>query len=217
MANKERPRDRGTRIAAEQLLRLAREARDARTQLGTSQRSVAETVRIDRSWVSRFERGKSEGISVDTVARILAVLGLDLSLRAYPSDQEVRDEAHAALLAVFGALLPEVVERGLEVPFPMPGDRRAWDMRLRIGAEAWGVEAETHVHDIQATIRKINLKARDGHVDGVILLVSNSRHHRALLRQHASLLRIELPVDSRVAMECLAEGRFPPGNAVISL
>lgn len=178
---------------------------------------MAETVRIDRSWVSRFERGKAEGISVDTVARILAVVGFDLSLRAYPSDPEVRDGAQVALVEAFGALLPGVIQRGLEVPFPSLGDRRAWDMRLRLGDEAWGVEAETHIHDIQATLRKLKLKARDGDVDGVILLVRDGRHHRSLLRRHASLVRIEFPVESRVALECLAAGRFPAGNAIVSL
>lgn len=217
MANQERPRDRGTRIAGEQLFRLAREARDARIQSGRSQRTVAEAVRIHASWVSRFERGQASGISVDTAARILAVVGLDLSLRAYPSDEEIRDEAHAKLIARFLALIPEVVGRALEVPFPMPGDKRGWDLRLRVEPEAWGVEAETHVRDFQASVRKLNIKARDGEVDGTILLLADSRHHRALVRRHASLIRSQFPVDGRIALERLAGGRSPAGNALILL
>jgi transcriptional regulator with XRE-family HTH domain len=215
MANLERPRDRGTRIAGEQLFRLAREARDARMQSGRSQRQVAESARVHPSWVSRFERGRAQGIAVDTAARILAVVGLDLSLRAYPSDEEVRDAAHARLIARFLEHIPQAVGRALEVPFPMPGDRRAWDLRLRVEAEAWGVEAETHVRDFQANLRKLKLKVRDGEVDGMILLLADSRHHRAVLREHAALIRAEFPVDGRVALERLAAGRSPGGNAVV--
>jgi transcriptional regulator with XRE-family HTH domain len=213
----ERPRDRGTRIAGEQLLRLAREVREARTQAGRSQRAVAESARVHPSWVSRFERGRATGIAVDTAARILAVVGLDLSLRAYPSDEVVRDAAHAKLIARFLDLIPQSVGRALEVPFPMPGDRRAWDLRLRVDAEAWGVEAETHVRDLQAGLRKLKLKVRDGEVDGMILLLADSRHHRALIREHAPLIQAEFLVDGRVALERLAAGRSPAGNAVVLL
>ncbi len=186
-------------------------------QAGKSQRMVAETARVHTSWVSRFERGRAQGIAVDTAARILAVVGLDLSLRAYPSDEEVRDAAQAKLIARFLELVPDAVGRALEVPFPMPGDRRAWDLRLRVGSEAWGVEAETHVRDFQANLRKLKLKARDGEVDGVILLLADSRHHRAVMREHGALIRAEFPVDGRVALERLTAGRSPGGNAVVLL
>jgi transcriptional regulator with XRE-family HTH domain len=215
MANQERPRDRGTRIAREQLFKLAHEVRDARIQSGRSQRAVAEAVQVDPSWVSRVERGKAEGVSVDTMARILAAVGRDLSLRAYPSDEEVRDEAQAKLLGRLVDRLHESVGRALEVPFPLPGDRRAWDLRLRIGAEAWGVETESHVHDFQATLRKAKLKARDGEVDGLILLLGNSRHHRKLVSDHRALIRAEFPVDGRLVLERLGAGRSPEGNAII--
>jgi transcriptional regulator with XRE-family HTH domain len=217
MANLERPRDRGTRIATEQLFRMAQEARNARTQLGMSQREVADSVRIDPSWVSRLERGKASNVSVATMARIFAVLHLKVSLRAYPDDEEVRDEAHARLLGRFLEQLPDSVGTALEVPFPMPGDRRAWDLRLRVPGEAWGVEAESHLRDLQATLRKAKLKVRDGEVDGLILLLSDTRHHRALLEEHAPLLRAEFPVDGRVCLERLAAGVSPGGNAVVIL
>lgn len=90
MANQERPRDRGTRVAREQLFKPAHEVRDARIQSGRSQRGVAETAQVDSSWVSHVERAKADGVSVDTMARILAGWGLDLSVRAYPSDEDVR-------------------------------------------------------------------------------------------------------------------------------
>lgn len=217
MANQERLRDRGTRIANEQLRRLGREAKDARIRVGKSQRSVAASVWVDGSWVSRFERGEAEGISVDTVSRILAVLGLDLSLRAFPSEDKVRDEAHASLIGRLVDHLPASIGCALEVPFPSLGDKRAWDMRLRIGPSAWGVEAETHVRDFQATCRNVHLKQRDGMVDGVILLIAESRHHRTLLRDHAAVIRAAFPVDGRDALAALKEGRPPQGDAVIIL
>jgi hypothetical protein len=182
-----------------------------------TQRAVAASVRVDRSWVSRFERGKAEGITIAHASMLLAVVGLDLSLRAYPSDDKVRDEGQVRLIARFLALLPDVVGRALEVPFPLLGDRRAWDVRLRVGASAWGVEAESHMRDLQATLRSSHLKERDGQVAGVVLLLAGTRHHRALLREHGALIRANFPVDGRVALEQLMSGRLPSGNAVILL
>jgi transcriptional regulator with XRE-family HTH domain len=215
MANRERPRDRGVRIGRQELIKLGREARDARVQAGLTQRAVADSVGVHRSWVGSFEQGKAPGIGFQVVATILSVVGLDLSARAYPGGDAIRDAGQAAMIGRFLAVVPDSVGRAVEVPFPNTGDPRAWDVRLRIGSTTWGVEAETHVGDLQATLRRMSLKRRDGLVDGMLLLLLDSRHHRRLLREHRSLLAGSYPGDAREAMALLRAGRPPMCDTII--
>jgi len=100
---------------------------------------------------------------------------------------------------------------------PATGDLRAWDAMLRIGPERWGVEAETRIGDLQARLRSLQLKRRDGGVDGVILLLADTRHHRSLIREHRVLMEGVCPVDGREALEAFAAGRPPRGDALILL
>ena len=62
-----------------------------------------------------------------------------------------------------------------EVPLPITGDQRAWDGLIWTAEWRFGVEAETAPRDAQALIRRIQLKARDGPVDGVLLVVPITR------------------------------------------
>ena len=57
-------------------------------------------------------------------------------------------------------------------------------------AAGWrhGYEAETRPTDLQALERRIELKARDGEVDGVSLLLIDSRHNREFVRANPEAL-----------------------------
>ncbi len=217
MANRERPRDRGSRIGRRELAKLGREARDARIQAGLSQRAVADSIGVHRSWVGSFEQGKAPGIAFQLVALILAVVGLDLSAKAYPGSDALRDQGQANVIGRFLAILHDSVVRALEVPFPMPRDARAWDVRLRIGTTVWGVEAETHVGDLQATLRRLSLKRRDGSVDGLLLLLLDSRHHRRLVREYGPLLAGTFPGDARETLTLLRMGLPPKADTIVLL
>jgi transcriptional regulator with XRE-family HTH domain len=217
MANRERPRDRGARIGRQELTKLGREARDARIQAGLTQRTVADSVGVHRSWVGSFEQGKAPGIAFQLVATIVAVVGLDLSAKAYPGGDALRDEGQATLIGRFLPMVHESVGRALEVPFPIAGDARAWDVRLRIGSTVWGVEAETHVGDLQATLRRLALKRRDGSVDGLLLLLLDSRHHRRLIREYGPLLAASYPGDARETLALLRAGLPPKADTILIL
>lgn len=78
-------------------------------------------------------------------------------------------------------------------------------------------DAETRVGDLQAVERRIALKQRDGREDCVILLLADTKHHRALLDVAGAGLRERFPVSQRTALAALRAGRSPGGNALILL
>jgi transcriptional regulator with XRE-family HTH domain len=70
---------------------------------GLSLAAVGQATRLSVSEVSKIERGLVARVSVYDLARLHAVLGLELSLRSYPAGQPIRDTAHVALLLDFRA------------------------------------------------------------------------------------------------------------------
>ncbi len=100
---------------------------------------------------------------------------------------------------------------------PITGDQRAWDALIR--GEDWrcGVEAETRPRDLQALERRLALKLRDGGVDWLVLLLLDSRHNRALVREHAELLQQRFPLPGRRALELLGAGVAPGASSLILL
>jgi hypothetical protein len=103
----------------------------------------------------------------------------------------------------------------------LPGDRRAWDAVItdRGGAPAWrvGVEAETRPRDLQALERRLAIKARDGNVDAVVLLLANTRHNRDLVQGREADWRERFPLAGRRALELLGARVKPPGDAIVLL
>jgi hypothetical protein len=81
----------------------------------------------------------------------------------------------------------------------------------------YGVEAETAPRDLQALARRIELKRRDGEVDGVILLLRSSRRTAAFLAGAGDLLSLNFPIGARQAVSRLAAGEDPGGSAIIVL
>jgi transcriptional regulator with XRE-family HTH domain len=196
---------------------VEREVRAARLDRGLSQADLAKAVGIDRSGISRIERGDAGDLGIVLASEVLAAVGLELSLRAYPAAGPVRDAGHLALLSRFRALLHPSLHWSTEVPLPNAGDLRAWDGFVRGRDWRCGVEAETRPRDLQALQRRLALKARDGGVEWVILLLLGSRHNRALLREHGARLRTQFPVPGSRALQRLQRGQPPGGSAVILL
>lgn len=218
MPSKERPVDRGTRLARRILVATGTEIRNARVGSGLSLEDVGRAVKLSHSQVGRIERAMHPSVSVAQLARIGSVVGLDLNVRFYPGGSALRDAAHLALLERFRVRLSPVLTFRTEVPLPgPPGEQRAWDGMVFGAGDPTGVEAETRLSDIQALERRVGLKARDGGVSRVILVVAATRGNRLAIREAASSLDIAFPVPGRIALQALASGQNPGGSALVLL
>jgi len=179
--------------------------------------AVGADVGLSGSQVSRIARGQSRDLSIAQATTLLASVGLDLSLRTFPTGRPLRDQAHLHLLERLRARLHPSLSWRTEVPVAAAPDLRAWD--AVVGGDSWreGVEAEVRLRDAQALERRVALKQRDGSVDGVILLVWDTRHNREALDSVGAGLHVAFSIAGRTALERLAAGRNPGGNALILL
>lgn len=217
MSAREGPADRGNRQGRHSLETVMREFHDARIGSGLSQEAVGRAIDRSDAWVSWTESGRNESLSIVDATSMLACVGLDLSVRAYPAGRGLRDEAQLALIARFRSLVAEHWQWRTEVPIPLPGDQRAWDVGLDAPGLSIGVDAETRLRDIQAIDRRVMLKLRDSSVTRAIILVASTRGNRATLREYAGSLSANYPIAPHRALDALRRGRDPGGNAVVML
>lgn len=164
----------------------------------------------------RLERGDPATMTIDLVARVAAVLGLELAASLHPDGDPVRDRGQLALIERLHKRLPNVPRWRAEVPMPIPGDLRSGDVVITIREGDILVEAETRLEDLQAIERKGAVKARDLGAIRFVLLVADTRHNRQALRDHPELTR-RFPVDTRTCLARLARGEDPGGDALVIL
>jgi transcriptional regulator with XRE-family HTH domain len=217
MPTSERLADRGTELGRRLIRELGRELRVARRTLGLSATRVATAVGCSASTLTRAERGLVPGVSVAFLARVGAVLGLDLSVRLFPGGPGLRDTPQLQLVEPFRALLHATLRWATEVPFPIVGDRRAWDGMVSGPGWRYGVEFESAPSDAQAITRRSRIKQRDGGVDGVLIVVPDTHRGRDFARVIAATAGETFPVASRDALARLRRGEDPGGSAVVVL
>jgi len=217
MSSRERPADRGARRGRQLLDQVVREFHEARLGAGISQERIGHAIYRSDAWVSWTESGANASLSMVDASRMLACVGLDLSVRAYTAGSGIRDEAQLALIARLKALVLPQWDWRTEVPIPLPGDPRAWDVVLRGPAVRIGIEAESRLRDIQALDRRVMLKLRDSGLDRVVILVAATRTNRTVLREVVDSVRSNYPIPSRQALAALVKGWDPGGNAIVVL
>jgi transcriptional regulator with XRE-family HTH domain len=218
MSTRERPADRGRRIATSDRIRAGTEIRDARLAANLSLRAMAVEARVSPAQASRIERGTLPNVSVDHISRLAAVVGLDARLRLYPGPDPLRDAGSVAAIDRFRRRLGPGLVLRTEVPLPRSGDLRALDGvidELRGLERQMPLEVETRLNDLQGQSRRLALKIRDAGFDHWILVVSDTRHNRQVVHEAAALLRGTFPVTARVALAALREGRHPGGSAIV--
>ncbi len=208
---------RGQRRALRLLVDLGAELRAARVAAGLTLRSVAAAVGVSLAEISRIERGVAHWADVVVLSRIAAVVGLELSLRAFPGPDPLRDGRHAGLFASFRAVLGRGLRLRAEVPVQPGRGLRAWDATVDDGVRVGGAELETRLTDSQALIRRITLKQRDGGVDVVILVLADTRANRRAFRAAEEQLQTAFPLSDAAVRTALAAGRVPEANGVLFL
>jgi transcriptional regulator with XRE-family HTH domain len=217
VGTRERPVDIGAARGRALTAKILGELRGARLDRGLAGAEIARAVGISAAQYSRIERGLSPGLTIQKASELLAAVGLELAVQAYPSGEPLRDRAHAALLDRLRVRLHPSLRFRTEVPFPDPQDRRAWDAVVLGAGWRHGVEAETRPRDRQALERRLALKLRDGDVTGMTLLLLDSRHNRAFMRAHGEVLSDAFPVPGSRAHELLAASVDPGGSAIVLL
>lgn len=221
MSTRERASDRGARLAGHDLVAIGTEIRNARLSASLTQRTVARACGMSYTQIGRIERAVLRSVSVVQLARIGAVVGLDVRVKAYPGPAAIRDAGQVALLGRFREVLHPRLTLRLEVPIPIDGDQRAWDGMV-VGLVAgptptMPAEVETRLYDVQGQLRRVTLKLRDAGIDHVLLIVAGTRSNRRVVREAWSLLAPMFPVSGRQALAALRAGRHPGASALIFL
>jgi transcriptional regulator with XRE-family HTH domain len=206
---------RGTRRGRRLLADLGDDIRAARRASGVSQAAVATAAGLSSSEVSRIEQGGSPWLDIVTASRICAVVGLDLSVRAYPGPNPVRDAAHVRLIAAFRARLGVGLVVRTEVPIGRERDLRAWDVTTTDLRATAAAEFETRLTDAQALTRRVTLKCRDSGIAIVILVVSDTANNRDAVASARAYLRPLFPLDSSAILLALAAGRVPDAGGIV--
>lgn len=211
----ERRIDRGSRIATEIHLRLARELREERIAAGLSQRRLARAAGITHSSISRIEAGRAPATTIKRYAQLFALLGNRLTMRVYPEGSPLKDAAQLRTLDRLRARVHPSVGHRTEVLIGVAGDLRSWDLALDTADGSAYVDSESVLSDLQGLERRLAAKQRDSGATIVILLVARTARNLAVLREHGHVLRARFPVDSRTALRLLGEGRLPEAIALV--
>ena len=99
---------------------------------------------------------------------------------------------------------------------PIPGDPRSADGVADTAEFDAVVEAETRLHDLQATERRLRAKQRDLGASRAILLIADTRHNRAVIGSVPELRR-GFPIGTRACLAALGHGRDPGGDCLVIL
>jgi transcriptional regulator with XRE-family HTH domain len=215
MARRHRATIEGERLARRLRTQVGEEIRIARTNAGLGQRDAAEAAGMSHAQFGRIERGTLATLSFDQACRAGFAVGLRYGGRLYPEGDPVRDAAQLRLIERFVALLPSLARVDRESPFPLSGDLRAWDALVTLDGRRAGCEAETQLRDMQALERRMALKVRDGAVDVLILVVSDTVHNRSVLDEHRHVLRELLPLDGPQIRRALRDATLPRSSGLI--
>lgn len=217
MATRDDPAHEGRRNARRIRVLIGEEIREARLQGGLTQAGAGGAADMSHAQFGRIERGVLDELNIDQLSRACSAVGLRLVVKAYPDGDPVRDEAQRRLLERFRVRLPDGTVWRTEVPLPLPGDRRAWDGVAAKDRRVAACEAETALRDVQALERRIALKQRDGGIETVILVVSDTRANRRALAAHREALRERFPLDGREILAAFSAGRLPNRSGILML
>lgn len=216
MAIRESPKQLGDRRARGLRTRISEELATARRVAGLSLREVARRLGTSHHRIAAIERARSASMTWELVAGFAAVVGLELAASLHPAGAPVRDKGQLGLLDRLRRRLGDAIRWRTEVVMPVPGTLRSADAVIDGPGFDAVIEAETHLHDIQLVERHLAAKQRDLGTRRAILLVSDTRHNRAVIAATPELSR-RFPVSTRACLAALARGRDPGGDCLVIL
>jgi transcriptional regulator with XRE-family HTH domain len=216
-ANRSSPLHEATLQANWLLQRLGRELRLARIAAGLSQAEVARRLGLSDSQVSRIERAEARRLTLFTLNRHAAAVGMQVFARLYPGGRRLLDAPQLGLLGRLRDRLVKMWNWELEVPVPIERDLRAVDALLTRGDCTIVVEAITRLSDVQAQVRAAQLKRRDIGATRLLLLVGASKANRRALHDAEPILREAFLTGTKALVRLLAEGKDPGGDCLLVL
>lgn len=209
------PVDEAARRAHSQLELVVADLRNSRRNAGLSQAAVANALGISRQLLCAFE-GTVIIPSPIQLARWGAVVGLDVTVRAYSAGAPLRDAGQLRLLARFRVMIGDEWMWRTEVPVSSdPRDRRAFDAVLERLERRVAVEAIGRLMDAQAQVRATQLKQQVSGIDRMVLALADTRHNRRATIDAQPTLAPVFPLPPREVLAALRAGELPALNGLI--
>ena len=214
----------GDRQARTQAHRLGIELAALRLRAGISQAAVGRALDIDRTVISRLERGDPQ-VGLPIRFRVAALLGAELRVSAYAqSGALIRDAAQARYAECVLALADRRWRRTVEAS--VPGNARmSVDLRLDSPTLTILVEVESRVGSLEEIIRELHMKraafassAPPDRSIHVVLVLPATRHHRAIAAQHPETIEAAFPGASASMEAALKDINLAwPGDGILWL
>ncbi|MEX1172537.1 MAG: helix-turn-helix transcriptional regulator [Chloroflexota bacterium] len=200
----------------DQMRRLGERLRAVRVRRGWRQADVATRAGVDRSQISRLERGHLERMPLGTILTVARVLDVHIAVTATSRGADLdrlvnarHAGLHESVARWFAAELPDWL-LDPEVTFSIYGERGIIDiLAWHAGQRALLViELKTDVVEVEDLIGKMDQRRRlawtiarergwDPLTVSVWVIVAGGRTNRARLAAHRAVLRNAFPADGR--------------------
>ncbi|OGO58725.1 MAG: hypothetical protein A2V85_15025 [Chloroflexi bacterium RBG_16_72_14] len=213
---------------AEQLARLATEVREARRRRRLTQAALGGQAGVSRASVSRLERGRGGGLTLDAWQRMALAVGRPLIVRLQqPVDGETEDAGHLAIQELVlrfgrGAGYRGLVELATKPAEPWRSVDVALvdDARRRLAV----VECWNSIGDVGAAARSSARKASEAeamaatrwgerdHRVGSVWVVRATARNRALVARYPEVFAARFPGSSQAWLTALTTQAPPPSE-----
>jgi transcriptional regulator with XRE-family HTH domain len=213
--------------------RFGRSIRAIRVEARMRQVDLARRAGLSQAAISDIERGRGDRLSLRTLRAVASVLGaeasIDLRWRGGEVDR-LLDQGHASLVAIVVDTLETAGWRtATEATYSRFGERGSFDilaMHERTGA-AVAVEVKTRLLSLEATLRKLDEKARltpdvaadrfgsRPRVVGRMLVLPEGGVARRVIARHDVVLRRTFPLRGAGVRAWLAEPSSSAGALLL--